>query len=253
MHKTGPRGTLQLGDIPVALSLLTRLPIRLEPEAYGRGARTTWAWPLVGAVVAMLAAILAKIVLTLGLPAPIAALLALSLMVIVTGAMHEDGLADVADGFWGGPDRARRLEIMKDSRIGAYGVIALILSLGLRGLALVSLGAALIPGLFVSALLSRAAMAHVMQALPNARDTGLSHSTGRPGTAAVALAAGISGFLALLISGWAGVWAILATLVAMLACAAIARAKIGGQTGDVLGATQQITEIAVLLALLATM
>ena len=250
MLKTGPDRNVQPDDILVALSLLTRLPLRLKDEAYARGAQTAWAWPLVGVIVAGLAAVLAKISIAFGLPTPVSAVLALCLMVILTGAMHEDGLADVADGFWGGHDRAQRLDIMKDSHIGTYGTLTLVMALGLRGLALASLGPALVAGLLVSASLSRASMAYVMRALPNARKTGLSHTTGRPNGQTVLIASAIAGGLAFVFSGWAGLWAILATLIAVFACITIARAKIGGQTGDVLGATQQVTEITVLLTLL---
>ncbi len=104
--------------------------------ATARGALAAWAYPLVGVVVGGLGAVTGALALWLGLPAPLAAGLVLLAMIAVTGALHEDGLADTADGFWGGWDRARRLEIMKDSQIGSYGVIALILSLGLRWSAL---------------------------------------------------------------------------------------------------------------------
>ncbi|WP_137701412.1 adenosylcobinamide-GDP ribazoletransferase [Marimonas lutisalis] len=240
-------------DLAVALSLLTRLPLSLPDHAYARGAASAWAWPLVGLVVAGLAATVALIAQAVGIPYHLSALLALATLVLITGAMHEDGLADLADGFWGGFAPARRLEIMRDSRIGAYGVIALALSLGLRGTALATLETTMIAALFASAALSRASMAATMRALPNARTDGLSHSTGRPAARSVALAAGLALLSALLLCGWAGLWAALAALGVMAATQALARAKIGGQTGDVLGATQQLTEIAALLALTAAL
>lgn len=240
-------------DIAVALSLLTRLPLRLSEADYARGARTAWAWPLVGLLVAGLAGAVALFIGWLGLTPEITALFALAVMLVLTGAMHEDGLADCVDGFWGGHDRAGRLDIMKDSRIGAYGVLALIVSLGLRWAALVALARAdlLVSALLVSACLSRAAMPAMMQALPNARGTGLSHQTGRPGAPAVRIAAGLALALAILLFGWTGIWAALWVAVAAFAAARLALAKIGGQTGDVLGATQQITEIVTLLVLIS--
>jgi adenosylcobinamide-GDP ribazoletransferase len=251
MHENDPAARPM--DIVVGLSLLTRLPLRLSEADYARGARTAWAWPLVGVVVAGVASAVALILGRIGYGYEITSLIALATMIVITGAMHEDGLADCADGFWGGHDPARRLDIMKDSRIGAYGVLALILSLGLRWAALVALArlGLLVPALLVSAVLSRAAMVAVMQALPNARSAGLSHQTGRPGPTATRLAVAIAVVLALLLGGWACVWAALWVALAGFAAARLARAKIGGQTGDVLGASQQLTEITALLVLLA--
>lgn len=241
------------GDITLALALLTRLPLRLGPGAWARSAASAWAWPLVGLGLALAAWLLASTAQAIGISYEISCLLALTLLIVSTGALHEDGLADAADGLWGGFTRARRLEIMKDSRIGAYGVLALILSLALRAMALISLEQSLLAGLIAAAMLSRAAMVHVMAALPNARGEGLSQLAGRPAAATARLAAGLACIGALLVAGWAGLWAIAAALAAILACIAIARAKLGGQTGDILGASQQIVEIAVLLALSAAL
>jgi len=129
-------GPIRTGDIPAAIGLLSRLPVPVDTDlATRRGARAAWAYPLAGLVVGALAGLVAQVALWLGLPPSIAALLALAAMIAITGALHEDGLADSADGLWGGWDRARRLEIMKDSRIGTYGVLALGLTLLLRAAA----------------------------------------------------------------------------------------------------------------------
>ena len=237
------------GDIATATALLTRLPV---PFTADRAAAAAWAYPVAGFFVATLAAALASLALAFGLPPALAAGLVLAVQVIVTGAMHEDGLADSADGLWGGWTRARRLEIMRDSRIGTYGVIALVMSLGLRWQALTLVLAAGLhwPALIAVAVLSRAVMVALMHHLPHARDDGLSRQTGRPGrdTALLAMALGAVG--ALLLGGWAFVLIVVAGLAA-LAVTSIARAKIGGQTGDILGATQQVTEIALLLTIAA--
>jgi len=122
-------------DITAALGLLSRLPVPVDgAKAAARGAAAAWAYPVAGFVIGALMALIASMALWLGLSAPIAAGLALTAGVIVTGAMHEDGLADSADGLWGGWEPAGRLEIMKDSHIGVYGVCALVLSLLLRWL-----------------------------------------------------------------------------------------------------------------------
>ncbi|MEM8957432.1 MAG: adenosylcobinamide-GDP ribazoletransferase [Pseudomonadota bacterium] len=232
---------------------MTRLPVPVNgTEAKKRGAAAAWAWPLAGAVVGALAGLLLWAALWLGLPPLAAGLLAVGAQIVLTGALHEDGLADSADGLWGGWTRDRRLEIMRDSRIGSYGVLALILSVGLRAAACAALpaGPLAVAALAGTGAASRAAMAGVMAGLPPARTDGLSVSTGRPSaaTALTALAAALALALIVLPIGTA--------LAAVAACCAgaglvagIASAKIGGQTGDILGAAQQIAEIAALLAL----
>ncbi|SFR35592.1 cobalamin-5'-phosphate synthase [Yoonia tamlensis] len=242
---------IALIDLPAALGLLTRLPIPVpQTQAVARGAAAAWAYPLAGAVVGVILATFVAVLTWGGLPVGIVAALVIAANVIITGAMHEDGLADCADGFWGGWDVARRLEIMKDSHIGVYGVLALGLSLLIRWLGVSALIALDIywAGLIAIAVLSRGGMVVLMALMKNARDTGLSKSVGRPSATTALIAAGIS----LLIAGSLGQFAlIIAATLAVLACGLIARAKIGGQTGDVLGATQQITEITLLLVLLS--
>ena len=241
-------------DLPAALGLLTRLPVQVDiVRVTARGARAAWAWPLVGVVTGTLAALVGAVAVAGGLPPTLAAGLALAVLVMVTGALHEDGLADCADGFWGGQDRDRRLAIMRDSRIGAYGVIALVLSLGLRWVCIAVLvnAGALWPALIVAGVLSRVPMVVVAAVLPHARPGGLSRAVGRPPAAAVWLGLGLAVSLALALAGWAGLAAALAAGTAGVAVALVARAKIGGQTGDVLGAAQQLSEIAVLCALVS--
>lgn len=245
---------IRAADFLLALVLLTRLPLpHLPKAAFKRQSSAVWAFPAAGLAVALPACLVASLALSLGLPHMVAAGLALAVQILLTGAMHEDGLADTADGFWGGFDTARRLEIMKDSQIGTYGVLALILGLGLRWTAFATLLEALGPWpLLALAALSRAAMPTLMYALPNARQAGLSHGVGRPGKNPVILGAGIALGISMPVLGPVALFcAALAMLAATLGMAAIARAKIRGQTGDTLGATQQICEIAGLLALLA--
>ncbi len=240
-------------DVTAALGLLTRLPVAVDGTwATARGAASAWAYPVVGLILGVIAGVIATVCLWIGLPVTITAGLVLVATVMMTGAMHEDGLADCADGFWGGWDRARRLEIMKDSRIGTYGVAALVLGLGLRWLALsAALGTGLWAAVLVPAIVSRAAMVWVMNALPHARDGGLSRSVGRPGIVVAQVAVAVAAVMALVLLG-AGVLPVagVAALVTW-GMMRVATAKIGGQTGDVLGAVQQVVEIAVLLVLAA--
>lgn len=242
----------QTGDIAEALVLLTRLPL---PARGTRGAAAAWAWPIAGLAVALLAGAVGWIALGLGLPAPIAAGLVLTAQIGITGALHEDGLADSADGLWGGHDTARRLDIMKDSRIGSYGVLALGLALILRWSALSALLSAgwLFAPLIAAAALSRAPMAVLAAALPNARGSGLSSHVGQPGQDTATLAVALATLLAFVAVGWTMLAPLLWVALTTIAVAGIARAKIGGQTGDILGASQQLAEIAALAALTAAL
>ncbi len=241
-------------DIPLALVLLTRLPLpQLSAETFKRQSAAVWAFPVAGLATALPACLVASLAVYLDLPPMVAAGLALAVQILMTGAMHEDGLADCADGFWGGFDPARRLEIMKDSQIGTYGVLALILGLGLRWGAVSALleGAGPWPLLALAAL-SRAAMPVLMTALPNARKAGLSHGVGRPVLFSVLFGIALALAIAIPLLGIGGLLAVVLMMaLATAGMAALARAKIGGQTGDTLGATQQICEISGLLALIA--
>jgi adenosylcobinamide-GDP ribazoletransferase len=239
-------------DIPAALGLLSRLPLGVDIDrATARGAKAAWAYPVAGLIIAVLACLVGQMTIWLGAAPALTAGLVLAACVIMTGAMHEDGLADTADGLWGGWDKARRLEIMKDSHIGAYGVIALVIGLGLRWQALVIVVAADVMwgAVMAAAILSRAVMVPVMARLPHARDTGLSHMVGRPSIATARLAEAVGAFATLVLFGLSGLWLIGVAALGAFECAAIARHKLGGQTGDILGATQQITEIALLFTL----
>ncbi|MFS4582426.1 adenosylcobinamide-GDP ribazoletransferase [Phaeobacter sp. C3_T13_0] len=242
-------------DFLLVLILLTRLPMpRLQKRRFERHAHAVWAFPFAGVAVAVPACILAQAGLSLGLDPKLAAGIALACQTVLTGAMHEDGLADTADGFWGGFEPARRLEIMKDSHIGTYGVLSLILSIGLRWMAYASILAAAGPwALLPLAMLSRAMMPIVMLALPNARGSGLSASVGRPPLLNCGLGIVLAAIASSLMLGWP-IWGVLlAMLAATGSTTAVARVKIGGQTGDVLGATQQLSELAGLLVLSASL
>lgn len=239
-------------DIPAATGLLTRVPVQVNTDlAMKRGPQTAWAYPIVGLLIALALTILGSLTLWAGITPQIVAGLMLATSVILTGAMHEDGLADSADGLWGGWDKTKRLEIMKDSRNGAYGVLALVLSMLIRWAALTTILQSdhWIAALIATAMLSRAAMVALMTGLPNARANGLSQSVGRPKPVTAWLAIGVAtsgAFIALGLT--AGSLLIVAGVTASL-WAGIAHRKIGGQTGDILGAAQQLTEIALLITL----
>lgn len=234
-----------LFDVPVALVLLTRLPLPALPEAaFRNSARAVWAYPVVGILLGVLIACV--MFMTQTLPAPLSAGLVLAALTVLTGAMHEDGLADTADGLWGGSDRARRLDIMKDSRIGAYGVLALIIVMGLRWHGLTG---AEWTAILSALVLSRAMMPALMWALPHARSTGLSHSVGRPGLGPSLAAVSIGAVVTVSLTGALGFLALAVACGTAALIATVAKSKIGGQTGDILGATQILSEVAILIIL----
>ena len=180
-------------------------------------------------------------------------MLVLALGAMLTGGLHEDGLSDTADGLYGGWTKARRLEIMKDSRVGSYGVLALVLVTLARWSALTAL---LVFGghwaaLVATGALSRAPMAMIMALLPNARGEGLSHATGRPSQTAALVALGLATALAALLVGWTALPMAAAALGAGVLLSVSALRRIGGQTGDILGASQQLAEVACLAVLSA--
>ena len=237
----------RLWDLPAAVVLLTRLPLPALPDhAFSHGARAVWAYPVVGLILGAIVAATMALLHGAGLAAAAVAGVALGVLLMLTGAMHEDGLADTADGLWGGHDRKRRLEIMKDSRIGAYGVLALIVVMGLRWLGLTEVHWT---GIIAALMISRATMPTLMLALPHARGSGLSHSVGAPalGDVTGAVLIGLCG--AVVLAGGAGMLAALIAGAVAVVMGAVARTKIGGQTGDILGATCVLSEVAALLTL----
>jgi adenosylcobinamide-GDP ribazoletransferase len=225
-----------------ALTLLTRLPVGGLAASHPPPGDCVWAYPLAGAVVGAVGAAILWLAMRAGMPQPVAVLWALTAMVLVTGGLHEDGLADVADGFGGGRTRERKLAIMRDSRIGSFGALALMFSLGLRVLAL-ALSPHPMRALLLAAVLGRGAMLLPLLLLQPARTDGLAAPLGQRRLAP--LAAG----LALTAAAWLAPAAGLAALVAGLVVAALAQTQVGGYTGDVFGAAEQVAECAVLSAL----
>jgi adenosylcobinamide-GDP ribazoletransferase len=241
-----------LWSLRVAFAFLTRLGVR-HPADAGSGdlARAGWAFPLVGLVVGGIGGGIAAGALALDLPPLLAAILGVAAMVLVTGALHEDGLADVADGFGGAFEREKKLAIMRDSRIGTYGVLVLILVMAGRLAAIEALQEPLaaLAAIIAAAVLSRAAMVPLMAALPAARPSGLGADAGRPGAVNVACATIIAVALAIAALGpLGGIIAAAAVAVVAGVFAALAMRQIGGATGDVLGAAQQLTDVTALIA-----
>ena len=175
-------------DFTTSLAFCTRLPLVHSALSRGGGiARASWAFPLVGAVVGAFGALVYWLADGLYLDPILSGILAVAATLLITGALHEDGLADTADGFGASASRERKLDIMRDSEIGTYGTSALILSFMLRTGALVSLAE---PRLVALALIAahagaRATLPVFMRRVPNARRDGLSADAGTPPRAAL--------------------------------------------------------------------
>lgn len=243
-------------DFKISLIFFTRLPVgHRVPIGSTDLARASWAAPLVGAIVGLLGAGAYGLTYRIGLPPLAAAALALATTMLATGCLHEDGLADVADGFGGGVTRERKLEIMRDSRIGTYGVCVLTLSLVLRASALASLTEPMLVAfaLVAAHTAARASLPAFMAFVPLARSDGLSASAGRPPLGSI-LTASLIGIIALGVSFsiTAGVVTLLLLLSGFAFMAWICVKQIGGQTGDVLGTLEQACETIILLSAAGT-
>lgn len=251
----------ETGRLLAALQFFQRLALPqalvrcIDAEA-GLGGSAHW-FPVAGTIIALPPAL---VLLGTGqiLPAPIAAALAIVTGLWLTGALHEDGLADCADGLGGGATRSRALEIMRDSAIGTFGACALIASVGLRWLAL-----SLIADLTLFAAAAALLAAHTVSRGAITTALAFSNYARSKGTGSLVadgigvpqwiVTITISILLCVLFAGWAGA---LSAIAALIAAALFLRhfvSRIGGYTGDALGAMQQITEIACLLALAGLM
>ena len=242
-------------DLVSAFGLLTRLPLPRGASGSSTGA-SVWAWPLVGLVVGLIGVAGYVVAWRAGLSSVLAGLVAVIAMVLTTGGFHEDGLADTADGIGGGRDAEKRLLIMKDSRIGSFGALALIASVGLRVGALAELAEPrlVVPALIVAAVLGRAAMPGVVLLSSPAKPGGLGAALGVLNRNRVAIGWAIALVLCLVLARpHAMLEAIFVAVVVAAAMAWAGARRLGGYTGDTLGATEQLTECAVLLVLAGAM
>ena len=244
-----------------AVQFLSRLPIpdsiaNHEKPDFENG---SWSFPLAGIVICIPALVVMIAAYVLSLPLEIIAVLGIAAQAFITGALHEDGLADIADGFGGGSKRERKLEIMKDSSVGAFGAVALVLSFLMRFVLLSNLlefsFIMAIAGFIAAQTISRSVQVWFWQSLPAAREDGLSSAFGTPSrqSAQTALLIGGSSLLLPLIAGASIVS--LAISIALIILLLVGFRKlcvdqIGGQTGDTIGAVQVLTEIAFLIGLL---
>jgi adenosylcobinamide-GDP ribazoletransferase len=243
-----------IAEIRLATAFLTRLPVPLAADiAQHPVGAAVRAFPLIGLAVGIIGSVAYIIADLFGLSSTIAALLAIASMAIATGALHEDGLADAADGL-GARTREQALAIMRDSRIGTFGVLALFFMLSLRVVALSYAGSTVeaVLLLIAAAAGSRAVIPALMYMLPPARSDGLGWTAGYPDRRRV-VDAGALGALIVAAALWPtwGLIAIAAATAAACFVGWLARRRLDGQTGDVLGAAQQIAETAILLSYVA--
>ena len=242
-------------DSLAATGFLSRLPMPAHHPVPVLEAG--WCFPLVGLLIGGMAGCVLYLVHAAGLPPMACGLAAIVASTLLTGALHEDGLADLCDGFGGGRDRARKIAIMQDSRIGTYGVLALVLVTMLKAETLAALLAAGpwpgIVGLLAAHAVARAAIIAVAAVLRPARQSGLGHQAGRPGRAGTMAALLYAGALLLVLLPTGTALVVMITTLAVAAgIARLANRQIGGYTGDVFGAVEQLVETVVLATLAAS-
>jgi adenosylcobinamide-GDP ribazoletransferase len=242
-----------LDDFKMALGFLTRLPVPHPDGGLANFARAYRLFPVVGGLIGLAIGVLCLALRRFGVPDLAAAALALGAGALLTGALHEDGLADVADGFGGGRDASGKLAIMRDSRIGSYGAIALVVSFATKLSALAAIpDSFVIQSLIVAHALARGILPALALNLPYARQDGLARTSGQPDSAATAIAGALALLIALLaLPSTAALSAAAAAAIGGFVMARLALRQIGGQTGDVLGAAEQVAETAILVLLAA--
>jgi adenosylcobinamide-GDP ribazoletransferase len=257
-----------LADLAHCIRFYSRLPVPALPweqdaHALPSFPRLVRVIPMAGLVIGLLPALVLGSALLLGLGPWLAAILSVAAMTLTTGALHEDGLADTADSL-GGSTREKRLEIMRDSRIGSFGASTLFLALALRIGALAALasridGGAVMAAVLIGASLSRTAGLMPLVFLPPARRDGVSQAVGQPSRETFWLAAALAGGIAVILGALAGLPPLgIALMLALSALSGLAFIRfadqhLGGQTGDIAGAAQQVAEIAALIGLLTAL
>jgi adenosylcobinamide-GDP ribazoletransferase len=243
-------------DLRVATALLTRVPMSHPDGAVPPNlARAQRVFPLIGVAIGLVVGIVYWGLTATGIPVMAAAVLAVAASAVLTGALHEDGLGDVADGFGGGRDRDAKLAIMRDSRLGTYGALAVVTGFAAKVAALQALapGAAIL-ALVAAHALGRAGIPLMAAHLPHARSDGLGHGAGRPERADLVIAIASAVVVALIVLPLTtAMQAIVLAAAGVVIVSVLAQRQIGGVTGDVFGAAEQVVEIAVLLAAAARM
>lgn len=243
------RDSLRL--LVVAFGFLTRLPVPRVAVREGDLTRASAVFPLVGLVVAAIAIAVEQLI-ALAFDPAVGAVVGVLAATIVTGAFHEDGLADAADGLWGGWDPAERLRIMRDSRLGTYGTIALIAVFALRFVLLVPVP----PRNFAIAMVcghvvGRAAGPVLVMLLPPLTDSSSAGIASPLGPVARLVTAVLVVAPITMAAGVVAVPVLATAAVVLVTCAELFRRRLGGVTGDAIGATTVLVELAVIAVVVA--
>jgi len=241
-------------DLLTALQFLTRIPVPSQPYEASSLARSVKFFPLVGLIVGCCAATL-HLLLAPHLPRPVVAFFVLAFLILITGGLHEDGLADSADGFGGGTTREKILLIMRDSRIGTYGGVALVLSLIGRLLLIAALPLQQAPYyLIATAILSRWTVLPLSYFLPPARLETAQEPGGQgariariTSTGALIFGTALSFALTVILLKTQSIAAILTTIALTGLTGLYYQRRVGGITGDCFGATIQLSELGIFL------
>ena len=231
--------------LAVAISFLSRFPVR-RPYATTDLARSVPWFPVVGALICALAGVAGGWASTRIGELP-AAFLTVAIALMITGALHEDGLADTFDGLGAGGDREAILAVMKDSRVGVFGALALVLAIGLKVSLLAAIPAdryVLVSG--VAGAVSRASAVTIMKVFPPATSKGLAASLSPALSVPLVVLTALIGTMAAAFLGWPNAAGGLLGWASGLLMAFWAWRRIGGLTGDTLGAVAVISELGVL-------
>jgi adenosylcobinamide-GDP ribazoletransferase len=246
--------TLMIQKFLLSLSFFTRIPIGKRDFGNANLAESAWAFPVVGALIGALDGLVYLLIIQLGLTNNIAAWLTVIFHLTLTGCLHEDGLADSADGLASGRNREQKLAIMRDSHIGSYGVLALIAIISLRANAIASFNnnSQTLLIFIAAAATSRSLLVLLMRSTPTARSDGLAVAAARPSHLQTIIAISLA---SLSLSSTGNISAALAAIftlaVIYVAIKHIATKNFGGISGDTLGAAQQISEVSILLIFLS--
>jgi adenosylcobinamide-GDP ribazoletransferase len=237
-------------DVVAAFMLLTRLPVGWLARSGERPdfGRCIWAFPIVGVAVNGAGGLVYWLAHTIHMPSLLAAAWSLTATLIITGAFHEDGLADTVDGLGGGATPARKLEIMRDSRIGSYGAVALFLSLIVRTAAIAALGLprVVLTAMILAGMLGRSAMIVPLLILRPARGDGMGASVSEPRLISAGVGLGLAVITAFVfLPPLSGAGVVVLGFSSSWVLTIIADCQLGGHTGDVLGAVEVVVECVV--------
>jgi adenosylcobinamide-GDP ribazoletransferase len=255
MRPTGDLLRQWMEEAALALGLLTRFPLPVfEMRSMASHASAFWAYPVAGALIGAVGALAFWLAATMGFSTGVCAVTALAATILASGGLHEDGLADFWDGLGGGDTREDKLEIMQDSRIGTYGVLALMLTVGAQGLLLVNLHhyaglATAMAGLIASEAAARGAIGVPLGTMLPARTEGMGQSMAELQGPTLAAGMVIAAILALLLLGTSGFAVILGAAIGAAFVSMLAGVFLGGFTGDVLGASAAMARAGALGAL----